>query len=59
MDKKINLSDDLELTSSTPDDKRLSQTWGYITAYPHEDLIHFRNGRLNEKSSGRCVHSRC
>ncbi len=51
--KKVNLSEDVEVTSSSPNDKRLKKNWGSITAYPHEYLIHFRKGRLNEKNSGQ------
>ena len=48
-----NLNEDVEVTSSSPNDKRLGKSWGYITAYPHEYLIHFRKGVLNEKTSGQ------
>lgn len=47
------LSDGVEVTTSSPNDERLEKRWGYITAYPHEYLIHFRKGRLNEKNSGQ------
>ena len=47
------LSSDIEVTSSSPDDKRSKQSWGYIGAYPHEYLIHFRGGKLNAKTSGQ------
>jgi regulator of protease activity HflC (stomatin/prohibitin superfamily) len=50
---EVNLSKDVEITSSSPNDKRLSQSWGYIAAYPHEYLIHFRQGKLNQKTSGQ------
>jgi flotillin len=53
MDEKVVLSDGVEVTTSSPNDERLEKRWGYITAYPHEYLIHFRKGRLNEKNSGQ------
>jgi hypothetical protein len=49
----VKLSNDVEVTSSSPDDHRLSQNWGFITAYPHEYLIHFRAGKLNTRGSGQ------
>ena len=48
-----NLNEDVEVTSSSPNDKRLGKSWGYIAAYPHEYLIHFRKGVLSEKTSGQ------
>jgi regulator of protease activity HflC (stomatin/prohibitin superfamily) len=53
MEKKVMLSDGVEVTTSSPNDKRLEKRWGYIAAYPHEYLIHFRKGQLNEKNSGQ------
>lgn len=47
------LSSDIEVTSSSPDDHRTRVSWGFVAAYPHEYLIHFRNGKLNPKSSGQ------
>ncbi len=47
------LSTDIEVTTSSPDDKRLKKTWGNIAAYPHEYLIHFRSGKINTKTSGQ------
>lgn len=49
----VKLSTDIEVTTSSPDDKRLNKSWGTITAYPHEYLIHFRKGQFNKKSSGQ------
>ena len=43
----MKLSNDIEVTSNSPDDSRTTRAWGYIAAYPHEYLIHFRNGKLN------------
>lgn len=47
------LTSDIEVTSSSPDDKRLKKIWGTITAYPHEYLIHFRQGKYDPKHSGQ------
>lgn len=47
------LSSDIEVTTSSPDDKRLKKTWGNIAAYPHEYLIHFRGGKINTRTSGQ------
>jgi len=49
----MKLSNDIEVTSSSPNDNRMNTSWGYIAAYPHEYLIHFRRGKLNSKSSGQ------
>lgn len=49
----MKLSNDVEVTSSSPNDNRMKKNWGYIAAYPHEYLIHFRGGKLNNKSSGQ------
>lgn len=49
----VKLSTDVEVTSSSPDDSRLSKTWGTITAFPHEYLVHFRRGKFNEETSGQ------
>lgn len=49
----MKLSNDIEVTSSSPNDNRMNKSWGYIAAYPHEYLIHFRRGKLNTKSSGQ------
>ncbi len=49
----IKLNTDIEITSSSPDDNRWRKRWGYIAAYPHEYLIHFRRGHLNKKTTGQ------
>ncbi|MEK7783827.1 MAG: SPFH domain-containing protein [Chloroflexota bacterium] len=51
--QSVKLGSDVEVTSSSPDDSRLKKSWGYIVAYPHEYLIHFRGGRLSQKTSGQ------
>lgn len=51
--KKIMTSDDVEIASNSPDDKRILKRWGYITAYPNEYLIQFRKGKLLDKTSGQ------
>jgi regulator of protease activity HflC (stomatin/prohibitin superfamily) len=53
MNQGTKLSSDIEVTSSSPDDHRLKIGWGYVAAYPHEYLIHFRNGQMNRKTSGQ------
>lgn len=53
MSKKIGLGQDVEVTSSSPNDNRLEKKWGYVTAYPHEYLIHFRKGQFNQRNSGQ------
>ena len=53
MTPKVTLEKDIEVTSSSPDDPRLKKRWGYIAALPSEYLIHFRKGRINEKTSGQ------
>ena len=52
-DSNVKLSTDVEVTSSSPDDKRLDKRWGTITAYPHEYLIHFRRGQFSQRTSGQ------
>ena len=52
-DKKIVLENDFAMTSNSPEDPRLNKKWGYITALPSEFLIHFRGGKISEKSSGQ------
>ena len=49
----VKLTSDIEVTTSSPDDRRLRKGWGYIAAYPHEYLVHFRKGRLSAKTSGQ------
>jgi hypothetical protein len=49
----VKLTSDIEVTTSSPDDHRLRKGWGYIVAYPHEYLVHFRRGRLSAKTSGQ------
>lgn len=42
-----------ELTSNSPNDSRTLKSWGYVTALPSEYLLHFRNGKIQEKNSGQ------
>lgn len=52
--KKTKFDDtEVEIMSSSPDDQRLNKKWGYITALPSEYLIHFKKGRLSQKTSGQ------
>ncbi len=53
MKTKVSLEKDIEVTSSSPDDPRLKKKWGYISALPSEYLIHYRNGKFSEKTSGQ------
>lgn len=53
MKPKLRLEQDIEVTSSSPDDPRLKKRLGYIAALPSEYLIHFRNGKLNKETSGQ------
>ena len=53
MKPKVSLEKDIEVTTSSPDDPRLKKRWGNIAALPSEYLIHFRKGRLNERTSGQ------
>ena len=53
MGKKVVMDREYELTSNSPDDPRLKKKWGYIAALPSEYLIHFRNGKINQRTSGQ------
>ena len=53
MEKKLRLEKDVEVTSSSPDDRQLKKRWGYVAALPSEYLIHFREGKLHEKTTGQ------
>lgn len=53
MSPKVTFENEVEVTSSSPDDARLKKRWGYVAALPSEYLIHFRKGRLHEKTSGQ------
>lgn len=53
MKQNINVGGDIEVTSSSPDDPRISKKWGYVAAYPNEYLIHFRKGKFRKSSSGQ------
>ncbi|MCB1159135.1 MAG: hypothetical protein KDK45_16665, partial [Leptospiraceae bacterium] len=50
---KIDFDKEFSMITNSPDDPRSSKRWGYITALPSEYLIHFKKGKLNEKSSGQ------
>jgi regulator of protease activity HflC (stomatin/prohibitin superfamily) len=52
MSSNTQLSNDIEVTSSSPDDRRARKRFGFITAYPHEFLIHYRKGRFSGATSG-------
>lgn len=42
-----------ELTSNSPDDRRLSKSWGWVAAKPSEFLIVYRKGTLSEELCGQ------
>jgi len=52
-DSDLKLSEDIQLTSNTASDDRWKISWGFISARPHEYLIHIRNGKLVRKTSGQ------
>lgn len=47
------LTEDIQLTSNAVGDDRWKITWGFISARPHEYLIHIRKGKLLRKTSGQ------
>ena len=51
--KRNSGQDEFTLTSNSPDDPRLKKGWGFVAALPSEYLIHFRKGKIHEKSSGQ------
>src|SRR5215213_8804770 len=55
----ILLTEDLRLTTNSPalDDRRWKKSFGFITARPHEYLIHIRKGQVLRRTSGQA--SRC
>lgn len=55
--ESLKLTDDIQLTSNTASDDRWKITWGFVSARPHEYLIHIRNGKLVRKTSGQA--NRC
>ena len=50
---KVNFDKEITMITNSPDDPRTTKRWGYITALPSEYLIHFKKGKLSEKSSGQ------
>lgn len=53
----LSLSDDIQLTSNTINDDRLKIGFGFVTARPHEYLIHIRKGKIVKRTTGQA--SRC
>lgn len=53
----LKLTEDIQLTSNTASDDRWKISWGFVSARPHEYLIHMRNGKLVRKTTGQA--SRC
>lgn len=56
---KIGLSEDLWLTTNSPGlkDNRWKKLFGFVSARPHEYLIHIRNGKVLKETTGQA--SRC
>jgi len=57
VNEDLQLTEDIQLTSNTASDDRWKITWGFVSARPHEYLIHIRNGKLVRKTSGQA--NRC
>jgi len=55
--ENLKLTDDIQLTSNAVSDDRWKISWGFISARPHEYLIHIRNGKLVRKTTGQA--NRC
>jgi regulator of protease activity HflC (stomatin/prohibitin superfamily) len=53
----LKLTEDIQLASNTASDDRWKISWGFISARPHEYLIHIRNGELVRKTTGQA--NRC
>lgn len=53
----LKLSEDVQLASNAASDDRWKIRWGFVSARPHEYLIHMRKGKLIRKTSGQ--GSRC
>lgn len=56
-DDTLRLSDDIQITSNTISDDRLKIGFGFVTARPHEYLIHIRKGKIAKGTTGQA--SRC
>lgn len=53
VDTNLQLTEDIYLTSNTASDDRWKIGFGYVTAHPHEYLIHMRSGKILRKSTGQ------
>ncbi|KOR31985.1 hypothetical protein TI05_10185 [Achromatium sp. WMS3] len=53
MSNKVELDQDVAVTTNSPNDNRTKISFGYVSAYPHEYLIHFRHGKFHQKTSGQ------
>jgi flotillin len=53
----LKLTEDIQLTSNTASDDRWKITWGFVSARPHEYLIHIRKGKLVRRTTGQA--NRC
>ncbi|HEX7737733.1 MAG TPA: hypothetical protein VF458_22980 [Ktedonobacteraceae bacterium] len=57
VNEDLKLTEDIQLTSNAASDDRWKINWGFVSARPHEYLIHIRNGKLVRKTSGQA--NRC
>lgn len=55
--ESLKLTEDIQLTSNTASDDRWKIGWGFVSARPHEYLIHIRKGKLVRKTTGQA--NRC
>lgn len=55
--ENLKLTEDIQLTSNTASDDRWKIGWGFVSARPHEYLIHIRKGKLVRKTTGQA--NRC
>src|SRR4051812_394753 len=53
----LKLTDDIELTSNTASDERWKIRFGFVSARPHEYLIHIRRGKIVKRTTGQA--NRC
>lgn len=57
VENNLKLTDDIELTSNTASDDRWKIRLGFVSARPHEYLIHIRGGKILRRTSGQA--NRC
>lgn len=56
-ENNLKLTEDIELTSNTASDDRWKIKLGFVSARPHEYLIHIRRGKILPKTTGQA--NRC